>query len=60
MSGEDKTKVREDDKIALEAKTSNLDPNVKTKKIGQGEYASVDDSSKGNQLTNTNEVVGTA
>ncbi len=49
------------EKIEKQSKTSELeDNNAETKKVGQGEYASVKDSPKGNQLKNTDEVVGTA
>ncbi|HEX6281485.1 MAG TPA: hypothetical protein VFZ67_04600 [Nitrososphaera sp.] len=46
--------------IARESKTSKLEDYAETKKVGQGEYASVKDSPKGNQLKNTDGVVGTA
>ncbi len=48
----------EKDRIAREPKT-NVE-NAPTEKRGQGEYASVEDSPKGNQLKNTDEVIGTA
>jgi hypothetical protein len=49
------------EKIARESKTSELeDNNAETKKVGQGEYASVKDSPKGNQLKNADDFVGTA
>ncbi|HJU35551.1 MAG TPA: hypothetical protein VJ695_10545 [Nitrososphaera sp.] len=48
----------EKESIAREPKT-NVE-NASAKKTGEGEYASVEDSPKGNQLRNTDEVVGTA
>ena len=48
------------EKTARKAKTSELEDNAPTEKIGQGEYASVKDSPKGNQLRNTDKVVGSA
>lgn len=49
-----------EEKMTREAKTSELEENAETKKVAQGEYASVEDSPKGNQLRNTDKVVGTA
>jgi hypothetical protein len=46
--------------IARESKTSKLEDYAETKKLAQGEYASVKDSPKGNQLKNTDGVVGTS
>ena len=48
------------EKIAREAKTGELENNADTKKVWEGEYSSVKDSPQGNQLKNTDEVVGTA
>jgi hypothetical protein len=48
------------EKIARETKTGELENNADTKKVGEGEYSSVKDSPQGNQLKNTDEVVGTA
>jgi hypothetical protein len=51
---------REKEKIAQTVRTNEKESKVPTKKTGQGEYASVEDSPQGNQLKNTDEVVGTA
>lgn len=48
------------EKMARQAKTAEDDDNAPTQSIGQGKYASVEDSPKGNQLRNTDKVVGTA
>ena len=46
------------EKTAREARTAESQDNAPTEKIGQGEYASVEDSSKGNQLRNADKVIG--
>jgi hypothetical protein len=51
---------REKEKIIQTVKTNEKEGKVPSKKMGQGEYASVEDSPQGNQLKNTDEVVGTA
>ena len=48
------------EKTAREVRTSEVKDNAPTEKIGQGEYASAKDSPKGNQLRNTDKVIGTA
>jgi hypothetical protein len=50
----------DESKIAQTGKTNRKEDKVPIKKRGQGEYASVEDSPQGNQLKNTDEVVGTA
>jgi hypothetical protein len=42
------------------SKSKRKEGKVPTKKMAQGEYASIEDSSQGNQPKNTDEVVGTA
>jgi hypothetical protein len=51
---------REKEKIAQKVKTNEKESKMPTKKMGQAKYASVGDSPHGNQLKNTDEVVGTA
>jgi hypothetical protein len=51
---------REKEKFAQKVKANEKKSKVPTKKMGQGEYASIEDSPQGNQLKNTDEVVGTA
>jgi hypothetical protein len=51
---------REKEKIAQKVKTNEKESKMPTKKMGQGKHASVGDSPHGNQLKNTDEVVGTA
>jgi hypothetical protein len=46
------------EKFAQTVKTNEKEGG--NQKMGQGEYASVEDSPQGNQLKNTYEVVGTA
>jgi hypothetical protein len=58
MSSSDESPEKE--KIAQTGKTNRKEDKVPTKKRGQGEYASVEDSPQGNQLKNTDEVIGTA
>jgi hypothetical protein len=58
MDSSDESRKKE--KIAQTVKTNEKEGKVPTKKMGQGEYASVEDSPQGNQLKNTDEVVGTA
>lgn len=53
-------KEEEKERIAQEAKTFERKDNAPTKKVGQGEYASVEDSPTGSQLRNADEVVGNA
>jgi len=48
------------EKMLNQAKTAEDDDNAPTQKVGQGEYASANDSPKGNQLRNTDDVIGTA
>ncbi len=58
MSNDNNESLEKEESIAREPKT-NVE-NAPTKKRGQGGYASVEDSPTGNQLKNTDEVVGTA